>query len=350
MSVEEQLTAYRGACRGNEDSDLLATAASELLEVGRNALPDDRARLVSELAADVRAEAPAWVTSALIAGALVEHGAGVNEIAAALLPKLGPWIERCALDLQERLAHTGELAEDGEASLGEELLGNPERVAWRRLHELHSTAVALLGADVEWRRQLAPLLPALMELEPFHEGAAWLRRILSVPDEEALTVVHVPERRAFRCSMSGIARNFDLFVLLGDALTGDPAEGWLDWPAPKAELVACLAGEGAGEVDETYECPFNAYTWAALSADHALPEPEDFSAASFWVWGEGEPSEIPILDGERILLLGPPSLARVIGVERTFPTLVARLVATPMSSAETVALLDRVASATAEAP
>jgi len=342
MSVASRWDDYRNACRSAADASALRALAEQLLCVSLEAAPDERAAVVQGLAEDVRSEAPCWVTSALVAGALVERGADATELGAALLPKLGPLVERCLADLRGRLAEAPELGEEGEAKLAAELTEDPERPAFRLLSEIHSAAVAVLGTSAEQRRGLAELAPALAELEPFHEGAAWLRRILAVLDDEPLTVIHVSERRAFRCSMSGIARNFDLFVLLADSLAGDPAEGWLELPTPDAELVACLAGDGPLAVEATYECPFNAYTYAALSADHALPDPADYSAAPLWVWGEGEPWEIPILDGQRVLLLGPPSFPRVISVERTFPTLRAALVATPLSSAETAGLMERI--------
>jgi hypothetical protein len=343
MSVASRLADFRESCRSSPDASSLRALAEQLMEAALDAPPDERAAVVAGLSEDVQSEAPGWVTSALIAGALVERGAVATELAAALLPKLGPLVERCVADLRDRLAEAPELGEDGEAKLGADLAEDAARPAFGLLAEIHSAAVAVLGTSVEQRRALAGLAPALSELEPFHAGAGWLRRILAVPDEEPLTVIHVPERRAFRCSMSGVARNFDLFVLLADSLAGDPAEGWLDLPTPGAELVACLAGDGPSAVEATYECPFNAYTYAALSADHGLPDPADYSAAPLWVWGEGEPWEIPILDGQRVLLLGPPSFPRVISVERTFPTLRAALVATPLSSAETAGLMERIA-------
>ena len=224
---------------------------------------------------------------------------------------------------------------------------SPSATGWRLLHELHPPLLAVLGASPEHRRRLADLGPRLILLEPWHAGASWLRRTLAVLDDEPLAVLHVPSGRAFACRMSGLLTNADLFVMLADALAGEPSAGWLSHERPPAGAVACLRGDGPQESGVSVECPWNVYAPAALGPDRGLPEPNDYAAAPLWVWPEGEPCEIPAVDGARVLLLGPAGYARVIVVERAVSTLRGSLEARPLSSDETKALVERIDRANA---
>lgn len=351
MTLEERLAAYLATARAIPfDPDAAPARAGELLEVALRAGPEALAATLDALADDIGRDSPTLPSSALLAGALVERGGPVAGVAAALLPKLGAWVERSVSALELVLAsqpapeREDDLGDDGDlAWVDAQLLADPTQPHWHLLHELRAPCAALLGASPEWRHRLASLLPALTVLEPYHEGAAWLRRLLAVLDDEPVVVLHVAERRGYRCRMSGIASNFDLFVLLVDALGGDTAEGWLDVPAPPPEAIACLCGGGPQNPGVNVECPWNVYTFEGLAEDRTLPEPGDYSAAPSWVWGDGEPCEIPPFEGTRVLLLGPPSYPRMIGVERTFSTLRASLQAEQLSGSDTAAYIERVA-------
>jgi hypothetical protein len=213
--------------------------------------------------------------------------------------------------------------------------------------DTYLAAVALLGATPEARRGERGLLPALRRLEPYHPGAAWLRQILDVLDDEPIVVIDVAARTGCEGTMSGVASNFELFVLIAAAVSGDPAVGYLDLPRPPEAAVRCLAGQGAQDSGIVVEAGFNAYAYSALGDSCTLPDASDYGGSAHWIWGEGEPWEIPALDGTRVVLVGPPSYARLIPAQRTFASLHARLDLEPLPSGAVERWLARIVRANA---
>jgi arginine/lysine/ornithine decarboxylase len=103
--------------------------------------------------------------------------------------------------------------------------------------------------------------------------------------------------------MSGLADNFQLHTLLADALVGG---GHIEGRAPSAEEVA-VCRDAPGQVPTTGS--FNLVT----------PGGE-------WVWNEGTPADIPVVDGVRLLVLDPPPYERGWPAGRFFPGMTGALV------------------------
>jgi hypothetical protein len=216
-----------------------------------------------------------------------------------------------------------------------------EERAWALIGDTYLAAVALLGASPAARKAERDLLPALRRLEPYHPGAAWLRQMLDVLDEEPIVVIDVEKRRGAGGTMSGVASNFELFVLIADAATS------LELPRPPEDAVRCLCGHGPQDSGIVVEAAFNAYAYSALSAGSTLPAANDYGGSAHWIWGEGEPWEIPSLEGTRVVLVGPPSYQRLVPAQRTFASLRAALELRPLEPAEVESWLLRIVRANA---
>ncbi|MFN8607518.1 MAG: tetratricopeptide repeat protein [Vulcanimicrobiota bacterium] len=173
--------------------------------------------------------------------------------------------------------------------------------------------------------RLLSQLPELLEeakarLDSSHR---WLHRLKQVPHLESLTVIHVPRRRAARLRVSGVVDNFQLQVLLADLLVP------LGWPGkrPLAEIAGLFRGQGfANHPEESGHGVWNLYRYDALQSDGRLrPFLEGDDPTRHWVWSEGSFYDIPLWQGERVLLLGPPAAKRTFNASRIFELLPARV-------------------------
>lgn len=214
-----------------------------------------------------------------------------------------------------------------------ELAARPEREG------LPCLALALqLGARVPdlsiltaWLRQQSPLpeelaLVGIYSFDPKARlearglpcpGKSWLERLLAVPHQEELVVVHPEAARAARVRVSGVADNFQLHILLADLLVGR-----LGWPgfAPKASVAAVFAGEAyQSHPTEVAQGVWNLYHPRALKLGY-----DDLEG---WIWNEGSWGDIPYDHAlrARILLLGPPAAQRTFNAARVFADLPASI-------------------------
>ncbi|MBK7584273.1 MAG: hypothetical protein IPI67_29230 [Myxococcales bacterium] len=357
MGLGGKLALYLGASRAEPfEPEVARGAASALLNAALDTAVDEREALVSELAEDLKREGSSLTLSTVMAGALVERGAPGRALESALFPRLRRWLDESVKLLDKVLgeqpardASGGDEVDEVDEVDESEWVGTrlSEERPWALIGDTYLAAVAVLGADPEARRRQRELLPALRRLEPYHPGAAWLRQLLDVLDAEPLLVIDVAAGRGLSGTMSGVASNFELFVLVADAASGDPAGGYLTLVRPPAEAVSCLTGHGAQDSGLVVECAFNAYAYTALVERGSLPEASDYSGSAHWIWGEGEPWEIPAVDGTRVLLIGPSSYARLIPAQRTYASLDAQVRLTPLSEAEVEAWLSRIVLANA---
>ncbi len=346
MGSELALEQYLAVARGTPfDGDAAREAARALLEVAASAPVAEARKVIDALAADIARDAQSLVLSAVMSGALVERGVPGDALERVLFPRIARWASDGVELLDELLARhppesRGEAEEetDEDEWVGMRLCDEP---AWALIGETHLAAVALLGADPRVRQSERGLLPPLRRLEPYHPGAAWLRQMLDVLDEEPIVVIDVARRQGAVGTMTGVASNFELFVLIAHAA------GNIELPRPPEPAVRCLLGQGSQDSGMVVETAFNAYAYSALSEGERLPEPSDYGGSAHWIWGEGEPWEIPVLAGTRVVLIGPPSYARLVPAQRTFASLRAGLTLEPLSPAGVDAWLARITRANA---
>ncbi|MEU0441845.1 hypothetical protein ABZ202_19105 [Streptomyces sp. NPDC006186] len=156
----------------------------------------------------------------------------------------------------------------------------------------HAAVRAALGADR--RAELFRSVRALEETSG-HDFKC-LAYALLVLDDEPVIALHRPTGTGYALRMTGIGDNFQLHTLLADVLVGG---GHVPGHVPSAQEAA-VCRDQPGQVDTVGS--FN------------LVGPD-----GQWVWNEGTPSDIPVVDGVRLLVLDPPPYRRMWPAGRFFP-------------------------------
>lgn len=278
---------------------------------GRRLTPDELTAAVGELA-PILARRPEGVFArlALTAGAFVEWGGSALPLAAnAPSCALQTMLLRARFSELWPAASGGRPEPDLERAPGmDDVINIFARAAGSfSLSERQASSIALAWFDVghwvnlmitamarrEFRDAAGPLPQigdAAARLGDRVPRAHWLTGLAQVLDDEPVVVIDDATGRGFRLTMSGVGDNFQFHTLLADRLIGDPARG-------------LLAGER----------PAPAWVAAATTASSRLP-PEDviqrrfrlFDATGAYIYPEGRPADIPLIDGARVIVLHPP--------------------------------------------
>jgi hypothetical protein len=260
---------------------------------------------------------------AVIVGACVERGADPRRCAPAVFTGLAQALEA-----------TGEFCERWEATGGGDFpdpdAGDPdpgtvERVGhraatgWWTLPQWEMASVAMLsrrevrtGLDGAERAELLRAL-GTVEKGAGHDFKCLAYALLAL-DDEPLIVLHRASGTGYALRMTGLGDNFQLHTLLADVLIGG---GRLPGQAPSAQEAA-VCRDAPGQVPTTGS--FNLVT-----------------ADGTWVWNEGTPSDIPVVDGSRLLVLDPSPYERGRPAGRFFPGMAGDLVLERVLAAEETA-------------
>lgn len=177
--------------------------------------------------------------------------------------------------------------------------------AWDNLEALWPACIALYSLDVAARVRARAFLPVIAPLAERHEGGYWLLRLLPVLDQEPLLVIDPARRVGITAKMSGISDNDQLQALIMDAFP----RRWYEWKRVSRSAVEVATGVGPQRTDETIVGRWDLYQASALSPSGTLPSVNDDSSCH-WIWGEGVPSDITVIDGHRVVLLGSASDSR----------------------------------------
>lgn len=239
----------------------------ELMRACRNASNEERNDVLRTLAPAIAAGPDSYQASrlAMLCGILVEWG-GDPAIA------VGAILERLTTQLTA-----------AEPSID---------VQWRGLRYTALAAMTMLCLDVNLRqtaRRMPTLLAGIDRLAPQQREVNFLKRLLSFFDGEELVVLHPGERKGYRVRTEAIASNFHLFTLLQDALIGDPSSGRLPGHHASRMVLSTARGEIPHDRLVNDSAAFQYFTWQGLP-----------------LAGEDSPHVIPMLDGDRVLLLAPP--------------------------------------------
>jgi hypothetical protein len=195
-----------------------------------------------------------------------------------------------------------------------------EAKAWHGLFERMSKLRPSLVADVHVR-QAARAVPGLADaaaaLAADHPAARDLANILAVLDEEAVLVVEPASRTGFRVEVCGVADVNQFYLLLADLIPGR-RERSSPGMMSRFQLFAL-----SGLRDNATLIP------GLRGADH-------------WLWGDRPASSLPRFEGERVVLLGEPSVPTVLSDERRFFDMPAEArIVRGLSRAEVVSYLSR---------
>ncbi len=360
-------------------SDLVPTARELIAALGSNTWTDGRAeRLIDTFAQTMGRATPAESRESLallasglnslepepagvaarIVGAMIESGHDPEPARAAMLGALQTTLPACATLAEEAEAAVGEpdedldvnddaidewLADQRAHALNEAAGRHPAALeAWQRLHEIWPGAIALLSVDPQARAEASELAPVAERIEEVHEAAGWLRAMLTVLDEEPYVAIEPGTRTGIVGRMSGIVENFQLNTLLMDEFPRDE-------PRVSKAAVAVARGSGPQQIDETVTGVWNLYTYAALRPGGELPDATDRDYAGTWIWNEGMPADIPVLDGHRVILLGPAEPVRSWPAQRMFLKLPARLTAEVLDESALDAWMAKIEAAAAQA-
>jgi Putative bacterial sensory transduction regulator len=257
-------------------------------------------------------------------GALVEGGADPDELAPAFVGRLGPAVEAFAEVVRE----------GGDRAGG---------------HGIELSAAAILSRCHEARRLVREQPELLAVCRALRWELRFLHRATHLLDEEEELLVLDPggdQPWGARMRCSGISDNAQLHALLAHVLgEARPDAGWTP---PGEAALACFQGRGPQEEQGTFDAVWDLFTWTAVLADGASWSlPQDKAALTHRVWDEGVPADIlpcPLLEGCRVLVLGPPATSRGLPVGRDFAALPAMLEVIDVLDAEAAgALLARLA-------
>jgi hypothetical protein len=193
--------------------------------------------------------------------------------------------------------------------------------AWERLQAIWPGAIALLSSDAEGRAEAADILPETEALQDVHEAAGWLAALLNVLDGAPFVAIEPATGNGIVGLMSGVVDNFQLNVLLMEALP------WTGSRRVSRAAAAAARGEGPQQTKETVVGVWDLYSYAALGPGGTLPEAggEDEQPDETLIWDQGMPAHIPELDGHRVILLAPTAFDRSWRAQRMFVNLPATL-------------------------
>ncbi len=269
----------------------------------------------------------------LALGALVESGATPELAWPAIEHGLVTTLAGAAKFAQACLDRVGPLALDEAVKSEREPVKKKlpkETAAWDLLRSKCMAATACLTRSHKLREKVrasGKLMKAADPLVDHVDEVTAFSRVLRIVHDEPLLVIHLEQRRGWRFTIRDLATTTELYVLLLDAIVGDPAKGLLKAKKPNPKAVVTIKDpDNAPKTTAMLDVPFHTVAWTGLLPDGTLPDPKSDDVEQHnWVWLEGVPAEIPPFDGERVILLQGPVMKRDVEVavpyDALFPTL-----------------------------
>ena len=201
-----------------------------------------------------------------------------------------------------------------------------EAEAWKATPSRCLAAVACVTRSKKLRsrvRKNEALQQACWPLSDVVSEIGYLLQALRIVDDETLVVLAPDAARGWRVAVDALASNAELYILLADALVGDPRKGRLAGKRPSEKAVAAVReGTHPPKSASSTNIPFHLVAWKALEADGSLAPP-DPDETDHWVWMEGIPADIPLAPRgkERVVLVQDAPYARPIPVAPSFESL-----------------------------
>ncbi|MDI1465556.1 hypothetical protein QEZ54_31760 [Catellatospora sp. KI3] len=331
--------------RTAHDSDAFDEALEALWAAAQHAGPDELTAALSQVAPLLAVlDASVGGEFAMLCGALIEIGAMPEALLMVLTVRL-PGILSDAVaftDVWARLVPGTPLPEPDMENFDTALDRLDTRMppaeashlteAWFALTSWLRCASTMLQASPMARQFLStdPALRSMVaELESHREDMIWVSSLLGVLDNAQLVVLHRAQRRGYVVRIGGVGDNFQLHTLLAGTLAGPAERGLLTGYEVDPAWTAVAANAPRSAFGGQVRGQFN------LVDVHGN-----------WIWNEGTPADIPLLDGVRVVVLDPPPYARGWDNSRRFPLMPAWIsLDEVMAPEQAAAWLSRVADA-----
>lgn len=162
-------------------------------------------------------------------------------------------------------------------------------------------------------------------IDNYSQGCYWLNKLFGVLFDEPVVVIDIDNKIGFEGKISGVADNYQLQYLLMSIPMLNDGKSLIS-----EESLAVLDGSGEQSSETIIEGKWNMYNLEVteqsewddfVSGKNKMPD----SSSDAWIWGEGEPQDISLHNGHRVILLGKPSYQRTSRVQRTFKNLEANI-------------------------
>jgi len=181
-----------------------------------------------------------------------------------------------------------------------------EAFAWTGLGSMCQSLLTFVAGVVTARKQARAYPRLLSQLERLDEVREWselqyvrfLQLTLRTLDDEELIVLHPGQKKGYRVRVGGVMTLGQLNILLAGELIGDPAAGWLEGEPLDSQVVAA-ARDRVLNSDDKVVCRFDLIAWHGLGAEGTI----DLQSLLF---NSDSPSEIPLFEGRRVVLLREP--------------------------------------------
>jgi hypothetical protein len=269
--------------------------------------------------------------AALQAGAAVEQGVDplpLGEVLLERLPRVLAAAARLVTSVEDELGAMPPMPRGAGGLWVGDLFAPASWLAARREHDADSVdafegvshwclpAIACFTRNRGLLRRVTQhnaLGEAVVPLANIHPHAAFLSRLCQLLLDDEILVIDRPTGRRFRIGIDGVAVNFELHtglqIVLADTLGLPPVD---------TDIAACLAGQGPQQIEAVSSGMWSLYCATALDFESDIPR-------AHWVWNEGLPIDIPIVDGQRTLILDEAAFARTWQTARTFAALSPRV-------------------------
>jgi len=250
-----------------------------------------------------RAESPRTGPTAVLVGALVQGGADPFRAGTVILGRI-PSVLQAAPDQGRDVQTDGNIR----------VLCMAAVICLCRSKDLR--------IRVEARESIAQSVGRFAEKLP---EARFLIDLLFVLDDQDLVVLHPDPPQGFIVRITGIADNFQLQTLLCGALIRPGQPAFIQGVPPSRDVLIAAAG-GPTHKGLVEHATFNLVAWDGS-----------------WIWNEGKPADIPMMDGHRVVRLEPLPYRRSWNATSKFPGMESEAhVVRHLSADETTAWLTRV--------
>ncbi|MFC7326979.1 hypothetical protein [Marinactinospora rubrisoli] len=159
-------------------------------------------------------------------------------------------------------------------------------------------------SDVTLHSELLPIARRLAQYLPEYRE---IDALLRMGEATSAVVLDRASGRGFRVRFDGIGDNFQLHTLLADALIGPEGRGLAGERPDPLWVSAFRDGEPVREADPVRG------SWNLVAADGS------------WIWNEGVPADIPVVEGERVIVLDEQPYVRTWNAGRMHPHVVGSL-------------------------